>query len=70
MEDIIMSEEKEVVKIELVFGDGSEEIELSKDEFLMIQMHALHDNMTFEEKFIQILQEYIDKEDNNTNSRF
>jgi len=64
-----MSEEREVVKIELMFEDGSEEIELSKDEFLMIQMQALHDDMSFEEKFIQILRKYIDEEHDGTDSK-
>jgi len=63
-----MNEDKEVVKIELIFEDGKEEIELSKNEFLVIQTEALKDNMTFEDKFMEILRRYIEVEENGNDS--
>jgi len=51
--------DNEYVNIELLFGDEKEEVKLEKDVFLNIQMLALQDNMSFENKFLQLLKEEI-----------
>lgn len=57
------NENQEYVNIELYFGDEEvEQIQLPKDAFLSIQQMALADDVTFEEKFLELLEEEMKKE--------
>lgn len=58
-----MSDKKaseETVTLNLVFDDGSEEVEISMQEYLNIEMLAKENDITFEEQFNKILNQIIE----------
>lgn len=55
-----MTDNKEYVNVELVFGENdTETIQLPKDVFINIQQLALVDDVSFEEKFLELLKKEI-----------
>lgn len=46
---------EETITLNLVFGDGEEEIEITMEQYLMIQDMANQSNMSFEEKFVELI---------------
>jgi hypothetical protein len=57
-----MSDDKEYVYVELIFEDGKEMLQLPRRTFLKIQMKALEENKPFETKFLEILREEMEQE--------
>lgn len=51
---------KEYVNVELVFGENdTETIQLPKNVFINVQQLALAENVTFEDKFLELLKKEI-----------
>lgn len=61
------NEDQEYVNVELIFDkekNDSEIIKLPKNAFLNIQQNALADNVSFEEKFLELLEREISEYEN------
>jgi len=56
--------EEEQVKLVLKSEEGEDEIEIPMSYFNVIMKASIEENITLEEKFINLLKEYIDEQSN------